>query len=257
MERIARKSLLNKSALGFYAINHVQGCSHGCLYPCYAFSMARGYGRAKDYEDWCKPALVSNAAELLEKELGRLEARVASGREERPGFIHLCLTTDPFMMGAPEVGRLSLELVRMINARGIPVSILTKGLLPPELSDMSLYPMDNSYGISLVSLSEEFRERWEPGASPYAERIAALKRLHESGRATLVHMEPYPTPNLSRQSLGELLEAVGFADRLYFGGWNHSPRAREFPSREDFYREQASFARSFCEKRGMRFEGGA
>jgi hypothetical protein len=33
METIERKTLLNKSGLGFWCINAVQGCSHGCRYP--------------------------------------------------------------------------------------------------------------------------------------------------------------------------------------------------------------------------------
>jgi len=45
METIVRKTLLYKSGLGFYCINHAQGCTHGCLYPCYAFMMVRSYGR--------------------------------------------------------------------------------------------------------------------------------------------------------------------------------------------------------------------
>jgi hypothetical protein len=82
MDPITRNSLLNKSALGFFCINHVQECSHGRLYPCYAYSMACSYGRAKNYEDWCSPKLVANAVELLAKELGRLK--------EKPDYVHLC-----------------------------------------------------------------------------------------------------------------------------------------------------------------------
>lgn len=249
METIARKSLLNKSALGFLCINHVQGCSHGCLYPCYAFSMARSYGRARDYGDWCRPRLVANAPELLAKELGRLK--------ERPDYIHLCLTTDPFMTGQPEVIEMSLKLIGLINSKGIPVSILTKGKLPAELADTGTFPEDNIFGISLVSLSEEFRKRWEPGATPYAERIEALKYLHEEGRTTLVHMEPYPTPNVSAQDLGEILDAVGFVDSIFLGGWNYNAEARKYAGREEFYRKASALARRFCREHDIRFEGGA
>jgi DNA repair photolyase len=257
MRSIVRKSLLNRSALGFLCINHAQGCSHGCLYPCYAFSMARSYGRAKDYRDWTLPALVANAPELLAKELASLEKRVAAGREGKPDFIHLCLTTDPFMKGYPEVAAMSLKLIGMINERGIPVSILTKGLLPRELADKDRFPEDNVHGISLVSLSEEFREKWEPGATPYAERIEALKFLHDSGRRTLVHMEPFPTPNLCAQDLGEILDAIGFVDELYFGPWNYNSKAGKFEGREEFYRVAFEQVRRFCKKRKIRFAGGS
>ncbi len=71
MDSITRKTMLYKSGLGFFCVNHVQGCSHGCLYPCYAYMMAHTYGRAKTYAEWRKPKLVANAVELLTKELER------------------------------------------------------------------------------------------------------------------------------------------------------------------------------------------
>ena len=48
--KIERKSLLYKTDVeyGDYTINHVQGCSHGCLYPCYAYMMAKRFGKIKD-----------------------------------------------------------------------------------------------------------------------------------------------------------------------------------------------------------------
>ncbi|HTX71934.1 MAG TPA: radical SAM protein [Rectinemataceae bacterium] len=247
METIVRKSLLNRSALGFLCINHVQGCSHGCLYPCYAFSMARSYGRVKSYEEWTAPRLVGNAEELLGRELARLRTR--------PDRVHLSLTTDPFMYRQAEVGTLSLNLIAAINARGIPVSVLSKGILPAELAGRDRFPEDNVYGISIVSLSEEFRQRWEPGAAPYTERIAALRALHDEGRRTRAHIEPYPTPNLCAQDLAELLESVAFVDSIYFGGWNYSAAAKVFPDREGFYRETLAGVRRFCEERGIGFEG--
>ena len=71
MKTIRRKTLLYKTGVeyGDYAINHVLGCAHGCKYPCYAFRQARRFGKVKNYEDWCEPRLVENAAELLKQEL--------------------------------------------------------------------------------------------------------------------------------------------------------------------------------------------
>ena len=69
MQYIERKSMLYKTGVeyGDYTMNHVQGCSHGCKYPCYAFLMAKRFGRVHTYEDWCTPVLVSNTLELLDK----------------------------------------------------------------------------------------------------------------------------------------------------------------------------------------------
>jgi DNA repair photolyase len=243
METLRRRSLIYRSGLGFWCINHVQGCSHGCLYPCYAYLMAKRYGRARDLAEWRRPRLVSNALELLDREL--LSPR------RTLDTVHLCLTTDPFMFGQPRVGALSLAVVERLNRRGVRASVLTKGELPAELGARPCR-RDNTLGISLVSLDESFRARFEPGAAPYPARIAALRRLHDAGCRTLVHIEPYPTPNIVSQDLRPLLDAVSFVDELYFGGWNYSSLSGGFPDRAAFYREQATVVKAFCRERRIR-----
>ena len=243
METVRRKSLLYRSGLGFWCVNHVQGCAHGCRYPCYAYLMAKHYGRAKDEADWRRPRLVENAVELLERQLTRTRARL--------DVVHLCLTTDPFMVGHPEVMSLSLTIIGRLNAHGVGASVLTKGVLPAELAD-ARYDRGNTVGISLVSLDEGFRRRFEPFAAPYRERIEALERLHAAGCRTLVHIEPYPTPNIMRQEIGPLLEAVAFVDELYFGGWNYSPLAGASAERDGFYRSQGRVVRAFCQQHRIR-----
>ncbi|MEK7375887.1 MAG: radical SAM protein, partial [Candidatus Margulisiibacteriota bacterium] len=71
MKSIKRKSLLYKSGVEYadYCLNHVEGCSHGCKYPCYAFMMKKRCGVVKTYEEWCQPKIVSNAIELLDEEI--------------------------------------------------------------------------------------------------------------------------------------------------------------------------------------------
>lgn len=248
METIIRKTLLYKSGLNFYCINHALGCSHGCSYPCYAYMMAHTHGRIKTYNEWCQPKLVANAEELLSKELSKMK--------RKPVSIHLCLTTDPFMMGYPEVTNMSLKLIALINSHGINCSILTKGILPADLADRNRFPADNTYGISLVSLDENFRRLWEPNAAPYIERINALKYLKNNERQTLVHIEPYPTPNIVNQNIEKLLEAVSFTDQIFFSGWNYSNRIRQFSNYHEFYKEQANLVRQFCSKHKIYCETG-
>ncbi len=243
MDLISRKSLLYRSGLGFFGVNHVQGCSHGCRYPCYAYMMARSHGRVRTYGDWRRPKPVADAAELLKKELSR--------RRVKPDSIHLCLTTDPFMTGYPAITEISLKLIAICNSYGIPCSVLTKGVLPSDLANRQRFLIDNCYGISLISLNEDFRKRWEPAAAPYHTRISALKYLHDHGCRTLVHIEPYPTPNIINQNLEEILEAVKFTDEIYFGGWNYNPLVRQYRYFHEFYGKQAELVGSFCREYGI------
>ena len=114
---------------------------------------------------------------------------------------------------------MSFEVIRKLNNAGIKFTVLTKGILPIELAQLS---PENEYGISLVSLDENFRKRMEPGSAPYIERIQALYNLHKAGCKTWVSMEPYPIPSFIYQDLNQLLSAVGFCDKIIFGRLNYN-----------------------------------
>jgi DNA repair photolyase len=206
--------------------------------------LARRHGRVQGIEEWKRPKLVGNALALLDKELRR---------KRGVDCVHMSLTTDPFMYGQPEVGALTLQVIEKINAAGLPCSILTKGVLPSELSEPR-FLRSNTYGISLVSVDEGFRGRWEPGASGYEARIAAARALHDRGCRTLVHIEPYPTPNLIRQDILVMLEQIAFVDHVFFSGWNYNVEVSEYPLRDEFYAEQARIVEAFCRGRGIACE---
>jgi len=239
-----RKSMLYKTGVeyGDYTMNHVQGCSHGCLYPCYAFLLKKRFGQIKSYEQWIEPVLVSNTLELLDKEIPRMKDKIQS--------VHLCFTTDPFMYGYPEISDMSIAAIRKLNAAGIKCTALTKGILPIELAELS---KENEYGITFVSMNEEYRAKMEPGAAPYAERLAALRALHDAGCKTWVSMEPYPTPNLIEQNLHDLLEAVSFVDKIIFGRTNYSTEVSSYKDHKAYYNELAAKVISFCEERGIQY----
>lgn len=227
---------------GDYTMNHVLGCSHGCLYPCYAFLMAKRFGKVANYEQWCTPKLVSNALELLDREIPRLKSKIES--------VQLCFTTDPFMYGYDEICKMSLAAIKKLNAADIRCTILTKGLLPIELSGLS---PKNEYGITLISLDEDFRKRVEPGASVYADRVASLKALHDRGCRTWVSIEPYPTPNLIQQDLLTILDAVSFANRIIFGRTNYSKEISAYKNHKAFYNRQTDIVVQFCREHGISY----
>lgn len=244
MKTITRKTMLYKTGVeyGDYTMNHVQGCSHGCKYPCYAYLMAKRFRKVSSYEDWREPRLVSNTLEILDKEIPRLKNKIRS--------VQLCFTTDPFMCGYDEIKKMSLAAIRKLNSAGIKCCVLTKGILPIELAEFS---KDNEYGITLISLDEDYRQRMEPGSAPYQDRLAALQALHDRGSYTWVSVEPYPTPNLIEQDIYNILEAINFVDKIIFGRTNYSKEITAYKRHKDFYNEQAAAVVAFCEERHIAY----
>lgn len=225
---------------GDYTMNHVLGCSHGCLYPCYAYLMAKRFGKAADYIEWCKPKLVSNTLELLDCEIPKLKHKIES--------VQLCFTTDPFMYGYDEICAMSMAAIKKLNAAGIRCTVLTKGLLPIELSEQS---NKNEYGITLISLDENFRDEIEPGAAPYIDRISAVKALSNKGCKTWVSIEPYPTPNIIQQDLLEILDKISFTNKIIFGRTNYSKKVSAYKDHKNFYNEQANIVVNFCNEHNI------
>ncbi|ADQ06466.1 Radical SAM domain protein [Caldicellulosiruptor hydrothermalis 108] len=244
MEYIERKSLLYKSGVEYadYTINHVQGCAHGCLYPCYAFMLAKRFGKVKDMQEWRQPKLVKNSIELLKKEIPKYKNKIKS--------VHLCFTTDPFMYGYEEISQKSIEIINLLNEYGISCTALTKGILPKELA----YTKNiNIYGISLISLNENFRKEYEPYSAPYLERINNLKHLHEKGFKTWVSIEPYPTPNIINQHIDDILNKISFVDKIIFGRLNYNRKVHEYKEYQKFYNEMSEKIINYCLKNNKEF----
>lgn len=246
VDHIMRNSLLYKSRVEYadFCINHVEGCSHGCTFPCYAFMMAKRFGKVKNYEEWKKPKIVKNALELLEKEIPKYKNEIK--------FVHLCFTTDPFMYKFQEIERLTLKIINKLNSHSIKCTILTKGVYPIDLTNLKTYSKDNEYGITLVSLKDDFKKRFEPNSAPYLNRIESLRILHDAGLKTWVSMEPYPTPNLIKQDLLEILKKVSFVDKIIFGKLNYNCYSNNFPENLDFYEKCATIVENFCNERGIK-----
>jgi len=241
---IERKTLLYKTGVeyGDYTMNHVLGCAHGCNYPCYAFLLKKRFGKIKSYDEWVQPYLVSNTLEILDKEIPKLRSKITS--------VQLCFTTDPFMLGYNEIETMSLSAIEKLNEAGIKCTVLTKGLLPDKLAS---YSRENEYGITLASLDEKFRERIEPGAASYKERISALKKLHDKRCLTWVSIEPYPTPNLIEQDLGAILGEISFVNKIIFGRTNYSTEVSSYAAHRAFYNEQAKRVIDFCVDNGIQY----
>lgn len=240
---ITRGSLLYETDVeyGDWAINHVLGCAHGCIYPCYAFSTARRFKWIKDYTDWRSPRLVGNALELLEEEIPKYRAKIRT--------VYLCFSTDPFMYGYPAVHDLTVAILRRLNSEGIRCTLLTKGIYPHSLANA--FSGLNQYGITLVSLDRAFQQTWEPYAAPVQDRINSLRDLSNRGLDTWVSIEPYPTPNIMNQHLGAILQAVGFVNKIIFGRMNYNAKVTAYRGYKQFYNQQAVVVKAFCAQNGI------
>ena len=244
-ESIERKSLLYKTDVeyGDYSLNHVQGCSHGCKYPCYAYLMAKRFGRVKTYEEWIEPKIVNNIDEILDIELPKLKSKIKN--------VHLCFTTDPFMYEYEDICQKSVNIIKKINSYNINCTALTKGILPYE--DLKSTNKNNSFGITLISLNEDYRKNVEPGSAPYIDRIKALKKLHDYGFKTWVSVEPYPTPNIINQDFDEILQAIGFVDKIIFGRLHYNKLSTSYPNHKQYYNDLSNKVIDFCIKNRIEY----
>lgn len=239
MNYITRKTLLYKTSVeyGDYTINHVEGCSHGCNYPCYAMMMAKRFGKIKNYKDWIKPKIVSNSIDLLKKEIPKYKDKINS--------VHLSFTTDPFMNGYKEISDLSIKIINLLNYYDIKCTVLTKGILPITLLETNKI---NEYGITLISLNEDFRKKIEPNSASYKERINSLKKISENGFKTWISIEPYPTPNIIEQNINDILESISFVDKIIFGRLNYNSLVTKYKKSRDYYNSLSEKIIDYCVK---------
>ncbi len=242
-----RRTLLYRTAVeyGNFTINHILGCSHGCQYPCYAMQLSKRYGRVKDREGWMHPKIVNNALLLLEKEIPKYRNEIQ--------FVHLSFMTDPFMYDPvnrrnnPWIQKLTLRIIEKLNKSDLKATVLTKSQFPDDLVD-ERFSQDNEYGITLVSMDKEFHRRYEPFSISPSRRLRSLERLHKSGLKTWVSVEPYPTPNIVRQDLENLLEKLSFVDKMIFGKWNYNPAVNRYAETNEFYTKCSNLVIDFCKE---------
>ncbi len=243
MKYINGKKLLWKAKGEYndYAVDHVIGCRHGCRYPCYAMKMAIDSGQIKTIKEWENLKIIENSMELLEKEIPKFKHDIKS--------VFLCFCTDPFMYGDEydEIRKMSYEIIKFLNQSNIECTILTKGILPIELANLSEI---NNNGITFNTTNGKFQERIEPYASPISERLKALYDLHKLGMKTWISMEPYPSFDILNQSIDDVLDAVHFVDKIVFGCFDSDIGVMKY---KNFFSEIASRVIEFCEKTGKQY----
>lgn len=246
---ITKSKLLYKSKVEFedYAINHITNCTHNCKYPCYARLMSY-----KTEEEWSKVIyLTQNALEILDKEIPLLRNDIKQ--------VHLCFMSDLFMYEIPEVIKLTLQILKKLSDNKIPYKTLTKGEMPSnkiiEIETSKNYISDglfdewstkdfpiNEYGISLVSLDENYRKIYEPNTAPFDKRISSLKQLSEAKLYTYVYCEPFSPLLTSIEKFEELLKSITFINKIYFGSWQYNNKFSD----KSQYQLYINIIKEFC-----------
>ncbi|HOX31894.1 MAG TPA: radical SAM protein [Spirochaetales bacterium] len=170
-----------------YKIAPYRGCAHGCRY---CDGRAERYYVEGDFE---------RDVEVRRSIPERLERDLATVREA--GMIGFGSgVTDPYQP-LEKAELLTGRCAELLAAapRALPAMVMTKSSLVRR--DLPAWSRVNESSgfllmVSLTSLDEELREAMEPGASSFAERLAALRAFKEAGCAVGVLAMPL-LPGLS------------------------------------------------------------
>jgi|Deesub1362B_J571_1020462.scaffolds.fasta_scaffold01556_7 DNA repair photolyase len=182
MHGIERKTLLRESDVEWtdYAINHYKGCPHGCVY-CYAKSQIHDVYWRKRWGEFHDVKPVSNALELLEKDL----------RKQKPGRVLLCSMCDPYPAKIEKRLELTRRLLERLLNTPLHVLILTKSSFAKRDLDIMESHDNVELGVTLTSLTAEDAKCYEPLTSPPEDRISVLKEAHKRGIKTFMSIEPW------------------------------------------------------------------
>jgi DNA repair photolyase len=162
-------------SLANYAINPYRGCEFSCLY-CYS----RANKNIKRGGPLCSLSVKINAPEILEKEL----------RYRKPERVLLGSTTECFQCQELKFA-ITCRILEILNARGIPYTILTKShLITNYLSLISQNPANKIYFTYNFS-SEAIRKLLEPNSSPLSLRREAINAIAKNNIQLRVHIGPF------------------------------------------------------------------
>ena len=197
---IERKSrVLTRSQFGClrdaYTFNITRGCEFLCVY-CYA----RGYPGAPFSG---VVHLYRNLPEKLAKELDNPRRRSAVD------WVVFNTSSDSFQTH-PAVLDITYSTMKVLLDRGIGFSFLTKGWIPNRFIKLfSSHPGLITPRIGLVSLSQRYRDLFEPNAAAPGERLENIERLKKAGMEVEVRIDPIiPFYTDDEDSINRLYKAL-------------------------------------------------
>lgn len=209
-----------------YALNPYRGCAIGCVY-CYGPSVlreTRPWGRFVDVK--------KNIPAVLAKELKRVKR----------GVIGIGTVTDGYQPIEMRY-RITRYCLEQIARFDFPVSVQTKSSLVLKDLDLLRRIKDAEVGVTITTMDEGLRRRFEPFASPSERRIETLRTLNAAGIRTWAFIGPI-LPGATDTTLPHLLREIRDAgtqhvmfDRLRFrdGIWERVEPAASAAHLRDRY----------------------
>jgi len=224
MKFVTRKHLLYKTRVeyGSWAINHYEGCKHGCKY-CWAMRLAFRTGRVKTRREWLHPKAAKNAPDQVFAEIHSANFQDRFHREY--DWVWLCPATDPYQLIESELHLTSSILKHLVQSQ-IPVRILTKSEGVYDDEDTIIRHSDLvQVGFTISTLSNDLARSWEPDASLIHDRMKALRYFHNNGVKTWVSGEPI----LDSKPLDFVEELNESVDYWVFGKANYMKLPLDYP----------------------------
>lgn len=168
---IPEKKKSGTEELGDKNINIQKGCENGCLY-CYAYSMRHHYDKI-EMEDWLEPI--------------PLKEHKSYRKSDKTFFF-----ASSHDIYRKNFDRCKTEILKILSP-GNKLTIVTKA--DPEcilklLPEIEPYKEQIEFFITITTLNEDLRLKWEPYAPSINNRLKALEILLKSNYNTNVLCEP-------------------------------------------------------------------
>ncbi len=178
-ERLCRTILSPSKLPGCdYVINPYVGCLHNCAW-CYARYMKRYTGH--DNEDWGSFVDAKiNAPEVLIKDIRQLRSKPT---------IFLSSVCDPYQSIEVKY-KLTRQCLEILSQFNFPVSILTQSKLVVRDIDLFKKFKKIKVGMSFITMNKKATRIFQPRAALPEEKVEALKKLHQAGISTDIHLGP-------------------------------------------------------------------
>lgn len=192
------------------SVNPFRGCEHACVY-CYARPSHSFLNLSPGLDFESKLFYKSNAAELLEKELGKPSYRCSP--------INLGANTDPYQPIERDL-KVTRGILEVLQRHRHPVTIVTKGaaLIARDIELLAEMARDRlaMVAISLTTLNDDLKRVLEPRTASGASRVKIIRKLTEAGVPVMVLTAPV-IPFVNDSELEALLQAGAEAGAVNAG----------------------------------------